>query len=44
MNRIQSTNHKIGTYEIKISQPCFDDKIHILDNRIDVLDKSYFNN
>ena len=44
MNRIQSKNHKIGTYEIKISQPCFDGKIHILDNRIDVLDKSYFNN
>ena len=44
MNRIQSKNHKIGTYEIKISLLCFDDKIHILDNGIDVLDKSYFNN
>ena len=30
MNRIQSKNHKIGTYEInKISLPCFNDKIYI---------------
>ena len=28
MNRIQSKNHGIGTYEInKISLSCFDDKI-----------------
>ena len=28
MNRIQSKDHRIGTYEInKISLPCFDDKI-----------------
>ena len=44
MKRIKSKNHKIGIYEIKISLPCFDDKIHILDNGIYVLDKSYFNN
>ena len=30
MNRIQSKDHKIGTYEInKISLSCFDDKIYI---------------
>ena len=30
MNRIQSKDHRIGTYEInKISLPCFDDKIYI---------------
>ena len=34
MNRIQSKNHKMGTYEInKISLPCFDDKIYSLNNR-----------
>ena len=27
MNRIQSKNHRMGTYEVeKISLPCFDDK------------------
>ena len=31
MNRIRSTNQRIGTYEIiKISLSCFDDKIHNL--------------
>ena len=31
MNRIQSKNHRIGTYEInQISLSCFDDKIRIL--------------
>ena len=31
MNRIQSNNHRIGTYEInQISLSCFDDKIRIL--------------
>ena len=36
MNRIQSKNHKIGTYKInKISLPCFDDKIYIRNNRYD---------
>ena len=38
MNRIQSKNHRIGTYEInKISLSCFDDKIYILNNGIDAL-------
>ena len=33
MNRIQSKNHRTGTYEIyKISLFCFDDKIYILNN------------
>ena len=33
MNRIQSKDHKIGTYEInKISLSCFDDKIYIENN------------
>ena len=33
MNRIQSKNHRIGTYEInKISLSYFDDKIYILNN------------
>ena len=36
MNRIQSKNHRIGTYEInKIS--CFDYKIHIPNNGYDGL-------
>ena len=38
MNRIQSKNHRIGTYEInKISLPCFDDKIYIQSNGYDRL-------
>ena len=33
MNRIQSKDHRIGTYEInKIPLPCFDDKIYIQNN------------
>ena len=33
MNRIQSKDHRMETYEInKIYLPCFDDKIHILNN------------
>ena len=33
MNRIQSKDHGIGTYEInKISLSCFDDKIYIQNN------------
>ena len=33
MNRIQSKNYRIGTYEInKISLLCFDDKTYILNN------------
>ena len=41
MNRIQSKDHKIGTYEIhKISLPCFDDIIYIQNNGYDGLEKS----
>ena len=29
MNKIQSKDHRIGTYEIKISLSCFDDKVYI---------------
>ena len=33
MNRIKTEDHRIGTYEInKISLPCFDDKIYVLNN------------
>ena len=33
MKRIQSENHKLGSYEIdKISLPCFEDKRHVLDD------------
>ena len=39
INRIQSKNHGIGIYEInKISLPCFNDKIHILNNGYNGLD------
>ena len=42
MNRIQSKDHKIETYEIsKISLPCFDDKIYIESNRNDGLALGY---
>ena len=42
MNRTESKNHKIGTYGInKISLSCFDGKICILDNRINVLTLYY---
>ena len=38
MNRIQSKNYRIGTYEInKISLSCFDDKIFIQNNGCDGL-------
>ena len=38
MNRIQSKNRRIGTYEInRISFSCFDNKIHILNNGYDRL-------
>ena len=47
MNRIQSKNHRIGTYKInKISLSWFNDKIYILDNGIDALAvgaQSYYN-
>ena len=42
MNRIQSEDHKIGTYKInKISMSCFDDKIYIQNNGYDGLFLSY---
>ena len=42
MNRIQSKDHGIGTYEInKISLSCFDDKIHIQNNGCDGLALGY---
>ena len=38
MNRIQSENHRLGTYQTnKISLSCFDDKIYILNNGCDLL-------
>ena len=38
INRIQSKNHKIGTYEInKISLSCFNDRISVLNNGCDGL-------
>ena len=38
MNRIQSKDHRIGTYEINnISLYCFDDKIYIQNNGYDGL-------
>ena len=42
MDRIQSKNHRIGTYEInKISLSCFDDKIYIQNNGRDGLALGY---
>ena len=42
MNRVQSKDHKIGTYEIsKISLSCFDDKIFIEINGCDGLALRY---
>ena len=42
MNRIQSKNHRIETYEInRISFSCFDNKIHILKNGYDGLALGY---
>ena len=38
INRIQSQDHRIGTYDIiKISLSCFDNKIYIQNNRYDGL-------
>ena len=38
MNRIQSKDHRTGTYEIKkFSLPCFDDKIYI--KTMDMMDQ-----
>ena len=40
--RVQSKDHRIGTYEIdKISLSCFDDKIYIQNNGYDRLALSY---
>ena len=34
MNRIQSNDHRTGTYEInKISLSCFDEKVYIQNNQ-----------
>ena len=42
MNRIQSKDHRIGTYQIKkISSPCFDDKIYIHNNGYNGLAHAY---
>ena len=42
MNRIQSKDHKIGTYKInKISLSCFDDKIYIQSSGCDGLALGY---
>ena len=42
MNRIQSKDHRIGTYEInKISLSCFDDRIYIQNNGYDGLAIEY---
>ena len=41
-NRIQSKDHRIGTYEIhKILLSCFDDKIYIQNNEYDGLALGY---
>ena len=41
MKKIQSKNHKMGTYKIsKISLSCFDDKIFVLNDGIHTL--AYF--
>ena len=48
MNRIQSKDHRLGTYDInKISLSCFGDKIYIQNNEYDGLPlgyHSYFHN
>ena len=42
MNRIQSKDRRIGTYEInKTSLPSFDDKIYIQNNQYDGLALGY---
>ena len=42
INKIQSKNHILGTIETKkISLPCFDDKMYILDNNYDGLALGY---
>ena len=41
MNRIQSKNHRIRTYEINKTSLCFNDKIYILNNGYDGLALGY---
>ena len=42
MSRIESKDHRIGTYEInKISLSCFDDKVYIQNNGCDKLALGY---
>ena len=42
MNRIQSKDYRIGTYEInKVSLSCFNNKIYILNNGYDGLVLGY---
>ena len=42
INRIRSKNQGIGTYEIKkLSLPCFEDEIYILNNGYDGLALGY---
>ena len=42
MNRIQSKDHRIGTYEIKnISWFCFDGKIDIQNNEYHIQNNGY---
>ena len=44
MNRIQSKNHRAGTYETKkIYLTCFNNKIHVLNNGFGGLSRSYQN-
>ena len=43
INRIQSKDHRKGTYEIsKISLSCFDDKIHIQNNGYEHIPKHIY--
>ena len=43
MNKIQSKDHIIGTFEInKISLSCFNDKTYIQNNGCDGLDHGYY--
>ena len=43
VNRIQSKNQRIGTYEInKIYFSCYDDKIHILNNKYNGIALAYW--
>ena len=44
MRRIQSKNQRIGSYEIsKISLPCFDDKISVLQHLVIRVDCNMLN-